>query len=84
MPECTSDKAAPMMPCTVIDISDTGARLAIESNENIPAEFSIVLSPNGGPSRNCKIVWRTEDHVGVAFDADGPCRDKKWTTSESF
>jgi methyl-accepting chemotaxis protein len=74
-------RSLPALACTVVDISDTGARLALNDNENVPGNFSIALSPRGVPSRNCKVIWRTVDHVGVEFDADGPQRDRKWTPS---
>ena len=51
-------------PCSVIDISDTGARLSIEGD--IPASFALMLSRNS-KGRNARIKWRRGDKVGVVF-----------------
>lgn len=71
----------PTLACTVVDISNTGAWLAVGASESISAEFKIVLSSSGLLSRRCKLVWRTEDQAGVEFDADWPRRDRNWNGS---
>jgi hypothetical protein len=53
--------------CTIIDISQGGAQLAIPAACVLPDEF--MLTP---PSRLCRIAWRKEDRVGVAFQAEAP------------
>src|SRR5262249_40644059 len=54
--------------CTVIDISDDGARIAVHMPKDSPVEFTLFLSPCGFPYRRCRLVWRSKDHVGVEFD----------------
>ena len=51
-------------PCSVIDISDTGARLSIEGD--IPGSFALLLSRDS-KGRNARIKWRRGDKVGVVF-----------------
>ncbi|MBV1698250.1 MAG: PilZ domain-containing protein [Hyphomicrobiales bacterium] len=57
-------------PCTISDVSQTGARVVLEKDEPLPDRFLLLLSRNGGPQRRCRIVWRTGVSVGVEFTAD--------------
>jgi len=54
--------------CVLADISDTGARLDVESVEGIPDEFILQLSSRGTAKRKCRVVWRKDDQLGVTFD----------------
>jgi PilZ domain len=59
---------SPLRDCTVTNISTRGAKLAIDSPEDVPERITILLSPRGVPYRKCRVVWRSEGHVGVEFD----------------
>ena len=63
-------RKSPLRDCTVVDLSDLGARLAVEDSANVPDEFALLLSPFVRPFRKCRLVWRKDEHVGVEFDAD--------------
>ena len=55
-------------PCTIRDISVTGAALEIsEVNGIIPAAFNLIM-PDDGLKLPCHVVWRREFRIGVAFD----------------
>jgi PilZ domain len=54
--------------CTIVDISEMGARLALQEPQKAPTEFTLLLTPSGCPSRRCRLVWRGAEHVGVEFD----------------
>lgn len=54
-------------PCMILDVSATGARLQLNGTTEIPDEFTLVLSRNGGVRRRCQIVWRDEFMLGVRF-----------------
>ena len=55
-------------PCTIRDLSVTGAALEIsERSEKIPATFNLII-PDDGLKLPCHVVWRTEYRIGVAFD----------------
>jgi hypothetical protein len=56
--------------CTIMDISQGGAMLAIPAGCVLPDQFT--LTP---PSRLCRVAWRNEKHIGVAFQADEPFTD---------
>ncbi len=53
--------------CTVSDISQTGARLVLDSDDELPDRFVLLFTRNGDTRRCCRIVWRTGMTVGVAF-----------------
>jgi hypothetical protein len=55
-------------PCTIRDISVTGAALEIsELSGIIPATFNLIL-PEEKLKLPCHVVWRREFRIGVAFD----------------
>jgi hypothetical protein len=56
--------------CVVRDISETGARLSVESSVGIPETFH--LSFDGAPMRSCRLVWRKASQIGVTFVASAP------------
>ena len=54
--------------CRVIDISESGAKLALEEPGELPRDFVLVLSERGGPKRRCHVVWQMGDELGVEFE----------------
>jgi hypothetical protein len=58
-----SDKA-PKLECTVRNLSKTGACLQISTTYGMPANFSFIID---GVHRPCRVVWRTDTRLGVAF-----------------
>lgn len=61
-------EGSPRRGCMVSDISETGARLAIENPQELPKTFNLLLSGRGGIYRRCRVVWRSESQVGVQFE----------------
>lgn len=53
------------VPCTISDISATGARLTTDYMDLLPNEFDLAL--NADIMRKCRVVWRKENQVGVKF-----------------
>ena len=56
-------------PCTMLDASETGARLTLESSIkglNLK-EFFLVLSSTGVAFRHCEVAWINGDQIGVTF-----------------
>jgi hypothetical protein len=51
-------------PCSVVDLSEKGARLSIEGD--ITKSFTLLLSRNS-EGRNARIKWRRGNQVGVEF-----------------
>ena len=56
-------------PCTVLDISDGGARLRLDDPAFVQPTFRLKKSPADG-GRSCKIAWRSGKEMGVAFLPD--------------
>jgi hypothetical protein len=62
-----ADKNTPLIACSISDISESGARLALEVDGELPDTFILLLTPNGGARRHCRVVWRDGTSVGVEF-----------------
>jgi hypothetical protein len=60
-------------PCSMLDVSDTGARLSIDGSVEGLAmkEFFLVLSTMGKAYRRCELAWVNGDQVGVHFIKPG-------------
>lgn len=58
---------APPRPCTIVDMSETGAQLEIPGGTEVPAEFSLLIGGNSHVRRHCHVVWRSGNRVGVHF-----------------
>jgi len=56
-----------LVPCTLKDISDRGARLLMPGNGDVPDDFLLFLSESGRAHRRCKVAWRVGDQLGVKF-----------------
>lgn len=63
-------------PCTMQDVSETGARLTVEGSVEGLAlkEFFLLLSTMGKAYRRCELAWVNGNEVGVYFLRPG---DKK-------
>lgn len=55
--------------CRLEDVSDTGAKLSVESSiDGLPLkEFFLVLSSNGSAFRRCQLAWVNGGNLGVSF-----------------
>lgn len=54
--------------CLLSDVSDSGARLEVGNNANIPAQFILLLAQRNAPKRYCTVVWRENNQIGVRFE----------------
>lgn len=62
----TSQKGKPRN-CQIADISESGARIILEQDEDLPPRFLLLLSLRGETRRVCRLVWRKGLTVGVQF-----------------
>jgi len=53
--------------CLVRDMSISGAALDVAGPHDIPERFNLVFKADG-TRIPCRVVWRQEERVGVAFD----------------
>jgi len=58
---------APLIACSIADVSESGARLTLERDDELPDKFLLLLTANGRARRHCRVVWRTGVIVGVEF-----------------
>jgi hypothetical protein len=59
----------------MIGISETGARLIFRTKKEIPDLFTIDMPGHG--RRKCRVVWRGEMDIGMAFEPVKPRRARK-------
>jgi hypothetical protein len=55
------------IPCTLVDVSQTGARLMAREPEGVPDEFLLRLAVGRQAQRRCAVVWRDGASMGVRF-----------------
>ena len=53
--------------CEMVDISETGAYLKVETPDTLPDQFILLLSKNARVRRQCAVVWRSGNSIGVRF-----------------
>jgi hypothetical protein len=61
------EHGAEKVPCTLRDLSLTGASLEVTDPARIPANFTLFV-PEDGLKVSCRIVRRTDFRIGVVFD----------------
>jgi hypothetical protein len=59
-------------PCAISDISETGARIVLLGECELPERFILLLTRSGDARRHCRLVWRNGLTVGVEFPAPHP------------
>jgi PilZ domain len=57
---------APAIDCIIRNLSETGAMLTVERAAGIPEEFTLLIKPEL-IKRNCRVIWRKIDRIGVLF-----------------
>jgi hypothetical protein len=68
--------------CLLMDVSDSGARIAVKGSAASTEEFFLLLSSIGTPAfRRCKRAWVDGDLIGVSFDKTQPAKPTKRLTS---
>jgi hypothetical protein len=53
------------LPCEIVDLSDTGAGLALSGASHVPNFFTLLM-PDRAPIF-CQIIWRRQERLGVTF-----------------
>ena len=61
---CESSDPPMQRPCTLVDLSSSGAQLAFESTHDIPSTFRVHVAALN-VFLECRVVWRTETLLGV-------------------
>jgi PilZ domain len=53
--------------CVVRDLSLTGAAIEASVRSGIPERFTLIM-PDDGLRLSCRVAWRREYRMGVAFE----------------
>jgi hypothetical protein len=62
----TVDGGFAARPCTVIDISEGGARLRVEDPQFVKPLFQLKFE-RSAPGRACKVAWKKGEVIGIEF-----------------
>lgn len=60
--------------CLLTDVSATGARLIVEFPDKVPEHCALLLAPEHLVQRQCKVVWRDGNQIGVEFIKPDPAK----------
>lgn len=63
----TLDGGFAKRPCTVLDISSTGARIRINDPSAITGKMAISFFNDVHKATRCRMVWRKGSEMGVEF-----------------
>jgi hypothetical protein len=66
-------RRSPVICCTVENVTGAGARLRLASTFGVPETFDLTFE-HGRTRRSCRVIWRTIDKLGVAFEAAGQAK----------
>jgi PilZ domain len=58
----------------MLDVSAFGAQLELERALTLPGKFVLLLSNDGRLRRQCLVIWRTQNTVGVEFNPPFPTK----------
>jgi hypothetical protein len=67
-------RRSPVIHCTVQNITGVGACLKLANTYGLPPTFELTFE-HGRTRRTCRVVWRTETKLGVAFEPQNPPAD---------
>jgi hypothetical protein len=54
-------------PCILSDFSNGGAKITGVLSATVPDEFMLRITRGHGRTRKCRVIWRTDDAVGIEF-----------------
>jgi hypothetical protein len=60
--------------CTVENITNGGACLKLATTSGVPPIFELTFE-HGRTRRLCRVMWRTADRLGIAFDNEQQAAD---------
>jgi hypothetical protein len=63
----TLDGGFAARPCVVQDISLTGAKITVDDPNVLPAKLRLAFTRDARTGRNCEVVWRRGNSVGIKF-----------------
>jgi hypothetical protein len=70
--------------CTLIDLSEKGARLVVGDISHLTDHFCLYLTRVGHVPQRCRILWRRDHQVGVEFDSHETSAHKHTATETAY
>lgn len=58
---------SPLLSCKAVNLSRTGAKLAVGARTTLPERFIVRFTPSGDIAMVCQVVWSREGAAGVRF-----------------
>ena len=55
------------IPCVLWNVSEGGAHLTAAHSNIVPDRFVLILNKDDPSRRDCRVVWRKRQHMGVEF-----------------
>jgi hypothetical protein len=55
-----------LIGCTVLNVSMSGAEIIVANAADVPNEFELTFDA-ARTMRPCRVAWRTENRIGLAF-----------------
>jgi len=55
------------LPCTVLDLTLSGAGLSVGSTFGLPQVFQLAIDGEAG-TRHCRVIWTDNKKLGVSFE----------------
>ena len=53
--------------CVVLDLSATGAKIAVEAPQALNSRLRLAFSRDARTGRNCEVVWRRGKTLGLKY-----------------
>jgi hypothetical protein len=74
---------SPIVSCTLKDLTSHGACLSVASTYGLPDIFELTFE-HGRSRRLCRVIWRTDNKLGVSFDPaeEQPAADQPISAAE--
>jgi PilZ domain len=63
----TLDGGFAVRPCVVQDISSAGAKITADDASALPGTLRLAFARDARTGRNCQVVWRRGNSIGVKF-----------------
>ena len=63
---CEFNDSQDRIDCSVVDITNSGAQLAVPSADAVPESFKLYVLPLN-TILDCRVKWRKQDRLGVSF-----------------
>jgi hypothetical protein len=63
----TLDGGFAARPCTVIDVSSTGAKIKMDDPSAVHTKLKLSYSRDGRRGKRCEVMWRRGSTMGLKF-----------------